>query len=113
MITMQGVNDEGRRTQMDIHLADGVKQLLLSIAQMNDVSNIAVFDSTGAHHGSRLVKADTEAGQAIRDAVRAATNKREGTPIERIQNTYYMNMWVRRAVDTVKRVAKGFTRQES
>ena len=98
---------------MDVHLADGAKQLLLSAAQMNVISNIAVFDSTASHQGSRVINVDTEAGQAIRRAIDGAARRKEGTPIERVRNTSFMNVWVRRAVDTMKKVTQGFTRQES
>ena len=85
-VILRGRNRLGRRIQVGVNLAEGVKQTLLSAAEMNDSDNIVVLDSSGEHHGSKLFPANTPEGRAVRKAVAAA----RGTPIDRVKNTYKM-----------------------
>ena len=63
-------------------------QALASIAAVNDVDILAIFDSTGERRGSIILNGDTLEGKAIREAVQQALKKEMGSPIDRIKNTY-------------------------
>ena len=45
--------------------------------------NMAVFDSTGDYHGSKLIRSDSPIGKQIRELVRKA----QGTDMRRITST--------------------------
>ena len=62
------------------------------IASANDGGTMVVFDSTGDHHGSKLIKADSEEGREIRRLVAKA----RATEMRRIKNTYFARLWGRR-----------------
>ena len=112
MITLEGRTTTARPRRWTSILPTEWSSLL-SVAQMNDVGNLAVFDAVGDRQGSRIIKGNSPAWRAIRQAVREATAKKEGTAIRRVKNTYYMNLWIKKAVTAVKDNMEGFTRQES
>ena len=62
-ITLKGTNESGDRVAMGFRIAEGVDQALGSVASANDGGTMAVSDSTGDHHGSKLIKADGEEGR--------------------------------------------------
>ena len=75
-VNLTGVNETGRRTEVGVNVAQGVKQLLLSVAEVNDYGSLVVMDSYGGYEGSKVVRVDTPEGQAIR----AAVTKSNGSP---------------------------------
>ena len=113
-ITVSGTNAFGRKTALEFNVAEGVDQAVASVAAVNDVDNLAVFDSTGERQGSIILNGDTEEGRTIRDAVRRALDKEIGSPIERIKNTYVTTLWLDDAdePDDVD-ATSGFPRQGS
>ena len=105
MIDLVGTNESGRRTSMPFNLAGGVTQALQSFAACNDADNIAVFDSTGSRHGSKVIPGSSEIGKQIR----ALVEKAEGTEMRRVKNTYYTRLWL----DDPKEEEQVFTRRGS
>ena len=89
-IFLKGTNESGAKISMGFHVAEGVGQPLGSIASANDGDTMAVFDSARGHHGSKLIRAESEVGRQIRDLVAKA----EGTEMRRIKNTYYARLWL-------------------
>ena len=113
-ITVSGTNAFGRKTALEFNVAEGVDQALASVAAVNDIDNLAVFDSTGERQGSIILNGDTEEGRTIREAVRRALDKEIGSPIERIKNTYVTTLWLDDADEPDDADAtSGFTRQGS
>ena len=106
-IKITGTNEQGARTQLHFHVAEGIQQPLASVAAINDADNIAIFDSSGEHHGSRIVKASSPEGRQIRELVQKA----KGTEMRRIKNTYIARIWM--DDDSTASSAAGFRRQGS
>ena len=93
-ITVSGKNAFGLKTALEFNVAEGVDQALASVAAVNDVDNLAVFDSSGERRGSIILNGDTPAGRAIREAVQQALRREIGSPIERIKHTYVTTLWL-------------------
>ena len=92
--TILGKNEAGKSCQVSMHMAQGVRQALGSVAESNDAGNMVVFDSTGEHHGSGIIRADSAEGKIIREAMRRALTETCATKIHRVKNSYEARIWI-------------------
>ena len=86
-------------------MAQGVDQVLGSVAEMNDCNNMVLFDL----EGSFTISGNSPEAASIRKAVRRC---RRATEIHRRKNTFYIPLWVQPQPGTdVKEKANPFQRQ--
>ena len=82
------VLDEGSKPcRTSFNVAEGVDQILGSVADMNDVGNMVIFDS----EGSVSLPGKSPEAATIRRAIARAHRT---TPIHRRKNTFYIPLWV-------------------
>ena len=89
-VIFTGTNDSCQKAAFGFHVAEGIDQPLAAVASSNDANNMVVLDSNAQHKGSKIIRADSEIGKAIRKLVQQAN----GTTINQVKNTYSFRLWL-------------------
>ena len=99
---MSALDENRRKCRTGFNVAEGVEQILGSVADMNDADNLVVFDK----EKSVSMPGSSPEAAMIR---RAIEKSQDATKIHRRRNNFYIPLWVQKPSE--EQAKAGFTRR--